>query len=251
MKGKSYLSIALISVIIFAILGIVTLLGIYFSNFSGGFGNQEVFAQFGDFMGGVLNPLLGFLTVLLLIVSVWIQRQELSNVTEELEQMRLIHRQSLNMRHYEYIVKNSVEENSDFQYALKRFISVFDSEIVLEVGSGELAVLNRGTFFDVLNRSGPFSELTNHISELSDEDIAKCLSELSSTTRTLIEIIEMLKRLGCPQYMASTLLNECTEVVDEYFFKQSKLFQKQLQDAIEEFKLFRKLVVTYPEYPEP
>lgn len=251
MKGKSYLATALIGVFFIALLSIVALLGIYFLNFRGSFGSHEVFAQFGDFIGGALNPILGFLTVLLLIVSVWFQRQELSNVTEELEQMRIIHRQSLNMRHYEYIIKNSLEDNSDFQYALKRFISVFDREILLEIGSGKFSAFNKGTFFDALNRSGSFSELTESIIGFDDEEITECFSELSSTTNALIEVIEMLKRLGCPQYMASPLLSECTEVIQEYFFKQSKMFQEQLEIAVEEFQLFRKLVLTYPEYPEP
>ena len=50
--------------------------------------DQEAFAQFGDYIGGLLNPVLGFSTVLLLIYSIRIQGQELRNTTEELKLTR-------------------------------------------------------------------------------------------------------------------------------------------------------------------
>jgi uncharacterized membrane protein len=62
--------------------------GFYFGRFRGELGNQEVFAQFGDYFGGVLNPMLGFATVALLIYSIRLQAKELRNTTEELRLTR-------------------------------------------------------------------------------------------------------------------------------------------------------------------
>lgn len=61
-----------------------SLLGLYFMNFNGGFGNQGDFGAFGDFLGGVLNPILGFATVGLLIWSLKLQMNELSLSRQEL-----------------------------------------------------------------------------------------------------------------------------------------------------------------------
>ena len=47
--------------------------------------DQEAFAQFGDYLGGILNPILGFTTILLLIYSIQIQAKELKNAREEMK----------------------------------------------------------------------------------------------------------------------------------------------------------------------
>lgn len=61
-----------------------SLLGLYFMNFNGGWGNQGDFGTFGDFLGGVLNPILGFATVGLLIWSLKMQMKELSLSNQQL-----------------------------------------------------------------------------------------------------------------------------------------------------------------------
>jgi uncharacterized membrane protein len=53
------------------------ILYVYFSNFNGNYGSQEVFGSFGDFIGGTLNPVFGFATIVLLIWSIRLQRKEL------------------------------------------------------------------------------------------------------------------------------------------------------------------------------
>lgn len=62
------------------------LLGIYFSNFNGHWGNQGDFGTFGDFLGGTLNPILGFATVVLLIRSLKLQSIDLVISRRELVQ---------------------------------------------------------------------------------------------------------------------------------------------------------------------
>jgi hypothetical protein len=66
------------------------LLGIYFINSNSnffknlGFGGNSDFGAFGDFVGGALNPILGFATVLLLIKSIHFQIEELRFTRKEL-----------------------------------------------------------------------------------------------------------------------------------------------------------------------
>ncbi|MGL4476173.1 MAG: hypothetical protein ACRCT7_17220 [Shewanella sp.] len=56
----------------------------YLSKFNGELGNQEQFGQFGDYLGGVLNPILGFATVVLLVVSLKLQMNELALARKEM-----------------------------------------------------------------------------------------------------------------------------------------------------------------------
>ncbi|UML94871.1 hypothetical protein [Shewanella xiamenensis] len=75
---------------LFVVLGsiAVLLLGVYFYHFwyklDFKLGNQGDFGAFGDFLGGVLNPILGFATVLLLVLSLRVQAKELSLSRDEL-----------------------------------------------------------------------------------------------------------------------------------------------------------------------
>jgi len=56
-------------------LGFFTL---YLTKFNDGLSTkQETWGQFGDFMGGSLNPMLGFITILILLATMNIQRREL------------------------------------------------------------------------------------------------------------------------------------------------------------------------------
>jgi hypothetical protein len=70
----------------------LSLIAFYYFNFGYhlemGFGNQADFGAFGDFLGGVLNPILGFATVALLIWSLKMQRQALSVSNQELSLTR-------------------------------------------------------------------------------------------------------------------------------------------------------------------
>lgn len=60
------------------------LLSFYFSNFHGGIGDKGDFGAFGDYFGGVLNPILGFATVGLLVWSLKYQMDELALSRQEL-----------------------------------------------------------------------------------------------------------------------------------------------------------------------
>ena len=56
----------------------------YFLNFFNSKLSQESVAQFGDYLGGVLNPILGFATVILLVWSIKLQLKELQLTRAEM-----------------------------------------------------------------------------------------------------------------------------------------------------------------------
>jgi len=72
----------------YAILGIsITSLCLYFWNFSsqGWSPKQDVWGQFGDFLGGILNPAVGLVTVYLILTNVKMQQRELASSIQELK----------------------------------------------------------------------------------------------------------------------------------------------------------------------
>lgn len=62
------------------------LLILYFSIFHGGIGDKGDFGAFGDFFGGVLNPILGFATVSILVWSLKYQVDELALTNKVLKE---------------------------------------------------------------------------------------------------------------------------------------------------------------------
>ena len=60
---------------------VVLVLAVYTWRFYGrSMGEPAEFGAFGDFVGGVINPLLGFVTIWLLVKSLQFQREELAVV---------------------------------------------------------------------------------------------------------------------------------------------------------------------------
>ena len=89
-KAKKKLPLILISFGLFALFLIVSVFGYYgyiFSNFKID-SNVEHFGQFGDFIGGTLNPILAFLSFMALLYTIKIQTDELKLSREELEATR-------------------------------------------------------------------------------------------------------------------------------------------------------------------
>lgn len=69
---------------VFALSFLASAFGLYFFNFHGELADQQTWGQFGDFVGGVLNPLFGFLAFLLLLATLILQNRELQLSTQEL-----------------------------------------------------------------------------------------------------------------------------------------------------------------------
>ena len=69
-----------------AVLALLVAVGVYFANFHGHplAEAPDRWGQFGDFLGGALNPVFGFLSVLALLVALVLQNRELRLSTEEL-----------------------------------------------------------------------------------------------------------------------------------------------------------------------
>jgi hypothetical protein len=82
----------LVIILTFSIALIIIVFVFYFFRFSNGYiipsGSQEVWGQFGDFVGGTLNPLLSFFGLIALLVTIALQSKELELSREELKLTR-------------------------------------------------------------------------------------------------------------------------------------------------------------------
>lgn len=64
---------------------LVTSFALYFVVFSGGLSDdREAWGQFGDFVGGTINPILGFLTIIALALTLILQNRQLAMSASEL-----------------------------------------------------------------------------------------------------------------------------------------------------------------------
>lgn len=86
---------------------IVVVISMYFYNFNTGKGlskSTEVWGQFGDYLGGVVNPILTFLSIVLLIKSIDLQRDaNASIINENKRQEKLDYLKNFEMRFYSLI----------------------------------------------------------------------------------------------------------------------------------------------------
>lgn len=102
----------LLKIIIYCVIGLLVALGLLtlvrfaLDNFNDAISYSymapERLGQFGDFLGGTLNPIFGFLTVCLLLWSIFIQRKELSLTRKELKKSAKALNEQVNISKDEY-----------------------------------------------------------------------------------------------------------------------------------------------------
>jgi Putative phage abortive infection protein len=87
------------------LLVVAVVLGIYACTFRGGLsGEQETWGQFGDYVGGLLNPLISLLALLYLTMTYALQKRELAATKEAIgEQTRLAARERREARFFDLL----------------------------------------------------------------------------------------------------------------------------------------------------
>jgi uncharacterized membrane protein len=85
-----YLGRLMLVVVVGAIVALILVVTAYVCTFTGGpIAKQDVWGQFGDFMGGTLNPILSFLALLALLLTIVMQSYELRLTRQEMELSRV------------------------------------------------------------------------------------------------------------------------------------------------------------------
>lgn len=81
------LSPLLTVILIAASVSIFVVIAFYVFNFSVGLSPKpDVWGQFGDYIGGTLNPILSFLALISLLVTLWVQSQSLDTARKQIAQ---------------------------------------------------------------------------------------------------------------------------------------------------------------------
>jgi uncharacterized membrane protein len=178
--------IVILSVFVLLIIGIVV--AIYFFKFNGTLGNQEQFGQFGDYIGGLLNPILSFLTIALLIWSIQVQTKELRASTDELSKSsraldlaQEAHNENVTLQKRENL-RRQIQD--DFEYHWNNYNNLLDKKII-RIGPGNVVSLNEMLNIDRVAKSP--------ISSAFIESIPKRMTDSSfndTPTSVLLEIAQ-------------------------------------------------------------
>lgn len=253
--------IILVAVFILALIAILIVFGHYFRHFGYPTATQEVFAQFGDYVGGILNPVLSFLTIALLIGSIVLQRMELGNVVEELNLTRTVHQSSLNMSHYQHIITVASSDSSDFKFALESVREYLEEKVRIDTSTGEekedltkctlFQIFSDDTLYNAICRKG---YLAVGINTGKNEYLRfESKSELlNANAKTVSSQIELLIKLGCPKFQADAVLQHCKEFMDDYYYSSrvNDTYKKNM-NKIPEFKKMIEVFEGYPDFPLP
>jgi hypothetical protein len=255
-KGRNSFHLLLGGLLIFALLCLLVTASIYFYFFSGPIGSQETFAQFGDFMGGVLNPIFSFLTIFLLVGSLALQRQELSKVIEELELTRHVHQSTVNMNLYEYILKEFEQGNSDTRDAALGFGSNLDELITLNFlpqGEGNtneysmLDIFSNDQLMSIACKDGylpPKSLLSN---KTTPRNFNEKLEVLDASIKVMLSEVTRLKSLGCPELRAKEFIELGRDLIKDRYDSPitNDIARKNISNNIKHFDEFREAFVNY------
>ncbi|WP_290524579.1 hypothetical protein [Alcanivorax sp.] len=109
-----------------AIVILAGVFGAYAKQFSEhAIGGPAEWGMFGDFVGGLANPLLGFLTIFLLIVSLYYQTQELAATREELAQSKEAMQQANELHDNSLLIQSRNNLRLQLEPAFEKCISNF------------------------------------------------------------------------------------------------------------------------------
>lgn len=183
---------------------IATLFVFYFLNFYDGVKDQGTFGAFGDYFGGILNPILSFLTIVILVYSIRLQARELELTRSELSETKAIHSDNLKLQ------REILEEQSR-QYALKaladklenhmsKFMETVEEPLLLPPN---IAQAKGGTHLSNLLSIVPGSN--KYLERLNDSDLDEYMRSVISFTDAIsitmnyavFDLREVLK-LGIP-----------------------------------------------------
>ncbi|PMG80939.1 hypothetical protein BCU84_00335 [Shewanella sp. 10N.286.51.B7] len=143
----------------------VFILGLYTALFLGTTVSQETFAQFGDYVGGTLNPILSFATIGLLVWSIRIQLDELRETRHEATQSR---------QAFENQLKLATDESTlnQIQMAIDTYIQ--ERELLLSMKLPQECIHSVSNFLD-LNHNIDLKMKSRILQEVANLSYKNCI----------------------------------------------------------------------------
>ncbi|WP_049630890.1 hypothetical protein [Cellvibrio sp. pealriver] len=238
--------------VIFILITIVLIVMMYFYLTSplvenNNWGGPEQFGQFGDFIGGLVNPLVGICTLGLVMWTITIQRQTLMETRKE-----------LNLTRRELIASNSLLANqnvfADKEHKLKllesaadRQIEEFEKSLYLNAieFSDEFWVAINGLVESSVSRRNPgrnsIANLAIFLATESPENRDKLNFQLSLEYKKLSAgVIGHIIKLSKLNYVFNATLEEMNELLP------SVALQKYWKDRLDEYEIiFNVMTIDY------
>lgn len=247
-KTKKKLPWILISFGLFAFFCIVSVFGFYgisFKDFSI-IADTEKFGQFGDFIGGTLNPILAFLSFMALLYTIKIQtdelklsREELEATRKELEGSRIAQQeQSESLKLQNEATKLQMFENT-FYNLLNHHNNILEKLNYILVRTGENKMQpEAGLFKDIL---GDLSS-----SELNYENI--CFSFKSKNKGTMkiyfMTLFQLLKFIDIESKKLPIDANLYTNII-RATLNDKVLILLALNSVVNEYKKYKEFLTKY------
>ncbi len=100
----------------------------------GGYNRAEL-SQLGDFIGGILNPILTFLTVLILLRALFLQQEELGKVTNQLELTTKVHEDTMALQERNNLLDRIESKTKDNE---EQFFGLISREILVNDGNKDI-----------------------------------------------------------------------------------------------------------------
>ena len=167
-------------------------------DFDGALGGTNEFGTFGDFLGGTLNPILGFLTIVLLLRSLRIQTHELQESRRVITETKDIHRQSLEEQRKLLLLMPTLEFFLKQCEDMKLYVKVFSQEdIKVGPNKNSISSIHFGVYFD--NQKQRYDEMH----ELGTFSIEDASDKLITYSTQLADSVESLIDYETPYYLFS------------------------------------------------
>ena len=170
-KTKKKLLWILISFGLFAFFCIVSLFGYYkyiFRDFKID-SNVEHFGQFGDFIGGTLNPILAFLSFMALLYTIKIQTDELKLSREELEATRSELKESRIAQQEQSNSLKLQNEATKLQMFENTFFKLVD--LFINIGENLILEVTKNEYYEKIGLDSSIHYICNDIEETTFREI--------------------------------------------------------------------------------
>lgn len=149
--------------------------GMYYLNFGveGSLSAKtEVWGQFGDYVGGVVNPILSFVTIYLLIQSIGLQRESNDSLVNEIQrQERLEEYKKFELRFFRLI---ELQDESFGRFKISFISDNSSAPEVLNRGVAVTYIVDNVYMF--VSAKVEKSQITDWIKSLDDEDVCFTLA---------------------------------------------------------------------------
>lgn len=94
---------------LFSLVGVIAVYALWFGGFKSlPAGGPETWGQFGDYVGGILSPILGFLTIIILILTLLIQRRELESARSHARTERFLRYMDVLSDELNHLLENKI-----------------------------------------------------------------------------------------------------------------------------------------------